>query len=133
MGPFSYLQYIPSQKLISLLLQEICCSNRIGVNRGGNRENLQEQLSASLQLGATRPLGCQWITQEGLLLHSLPKGTVTPSSPNPCTYIPVGAPGSCKLNGMNIAGNVARSPPAFSKHAVASSISKKTSEQDQIS
>ncbi|KAJ6681241.1 TRANSMEMBRANE PROTEIN [Salix koriyanagi] len=90
-------------------------------------------LSASLQLGATRPLGCQWIKQEGLLLHSLPKGTVTPSSPNPCTYIPVGSPGSCKLSGMNIAGNVARSPPAFSKHgAVAFSISKNTPEQDQI-
>ena len=48
MGPFSYLQYIPSHKLISLLLQEICCSNRIEVNRGGNTEKLQEQLSGHL-------------------------------------------------------------------------------------
>ncbi|KAJ6405727.1 hypothetical protein OIU84_013649 [Salix udensis] len=45
-------------------------------------------LSASLQLGAMRPLGIQLIKQEGLLLHSLPKGPVTPSSPNPCTYVP---------------------------------------------
>jgi hypothetical protein len=74
-------------------------------------------LSASLQLGAMRPLGIQWLKQEGLLFHFLQKGTVTPSSPNPCTYIPKGGSGTCKLNGMNIAGSVvARSPPAFSKH-----------------
>jgi len=90
-------------------------------------------LSASLQPGATRPLGYQLLKQEGLLLQSLPKGSVTPSGPNPCTYIPRGAHGTCKLKGMNIAGNVARSPPAFSKHAVASSISKNIREQDQVS
>uniref|UniRef100_B9H8J3 Uncharacterized protein n=1 Tax=Populus trichocarpa TaxID=3694 RepID=B9H8J3_POPTR len=93
----------------------------------------QTYSKASLQPGATRPLGYQLLKQEGLLLQSLPKGSVTPSGPNPCTYIPRGAPGTCKLKGMNIAGNVARSPPAFSKHAVASSISKNIREQDQVS
>jgi len=97
-------------------------------------------LSASLQLGAMRPLGIQWLKQEGLLFHFLPKGPVTPSSPNPCTYIPKRGSGTCKLNGMNIAGSVvARSPPAFSKHTVldvpvaSSSIAENTRDQDRSS
>jgi hypothetical protein len=97
-------------------------------------------LSASLQLGAMRPLGIQWLKQEGLLFHFLPKGPVTPSRPNPCTYIPKRGSGTCKLNGMNIAGSVvARSPPAFSKHTVldvpvaSSSIAENTRDQDRSS
>ncbi|KAL3586425.1 hypothetical protein D5086_013292 [Populus alba] len=104
----------PNQELISLHLKKI-------------------PHLASLQPGATRPLGYQLLKQEGLLLQSLPKDPVTPSGPNPCTYIPRGAPGTCKLKGMNIAGSVARSPPAFSKHAVDSSISKNIREQVQVS
>ena len=76
-------------------------------------------LSASLQLGAMRPLGIQLIKQEGLLFHSLPKGPVTPSSPNPCTYVPKGGSGTCTLSGMDMAGSAAAlSPPAFSKHSM---------------
>ncbi|KAG6735548.1 hypothetical protein POTOM_061840 [Populus tomentosa] len=97
-------------------------------------------LSASLQPGAMRPLGIRWLKQEGLLFHFLPKGPVTPSSPNPCTYIPKGGSGTCKLNGMNMAGSVvARSPPAFSEHTAldvpvaSSSIAENTRDQDPSS
>uniref|UniRef100_A0A6N2L387 Uncharacterized protein n=1 Tax=Salix viminalis TaxID=40686 RepID=A0A6N2L387_SALVM len=97
-------------------------------------------LSGSLQLGATRPLGIKLIKQEGLLLHSLPKGPVTPSSPNPCTYVPKKGSGTCKLSGMDMAGSAAaRSPPAFSKHSVvdapmaSSSIAESTRHQDRSS
>ncbi|KAB5568289.1 hypothetical protein DKX38_002082 [Salix brachista] len=93
----------------------------------------------SLQLGAMRPLGIQLIKQEGLLLHSLPKGPVTPSSPNPRTYVPKKRCGTCKLSGMDMAGSAAaRSPPAFSKHSVdapmaSSSIAESTRDQDRSS
>lgn len=90
---------------------------------------------ACLQLGAMRPLGEQWVNHGGLVFHSLQKGPVRPSSPNPCTYIPGQSSGTCRLNGMNIAGNVARAP-AFPQHVVdvaVASIAKETRNQDQSS
>ena len=71
-------------------------------------------LVASLQLGAMRPLvGEHWVVKEELLLQSLPRGPVTGSGHNPCTNIPGRETGVCKLGGMNIAGNLVHSPPAF--------------------
>ncbi|KAJ4726835.1 Threonylcarbamoyl-AMP synthase [Melia azedarach] len=63
---------------------------------------------------AMRPLqGEQWVKKDGrVALQSLQRGPV-PSSGNPCTYIPGQGSGSCTLNGMNIAGSVARAPPVF--------------------
>lgn len=65
-------------------------------------------LVASLQLGAMRSL-----VKDELVLQSLQKGTVTGSGHNPCTNIPGSETGVCKLGGMNVAGNVMRSPPAI--------------------
>ena len=46
-------------------------------------------LFASSQVGAKRPLeGEQWVKKESFLLQSVQRGPVTPSGPNPCTYIP---------------------------------------------
>ncbi|KAK4568260.1 hypothetical protein RGQ29_003873, partial [Quercus rubra] len=46
-------------------------------------------LFASSQVGAMRSLGGeQWLKKESLLLQSAQRGPVTPSGPNPCTYIP---------------------------------------------
>ncbi|XWS76292.1 hypothetical protein CRYUN_Cryun01aG0163200 [Craigia yunnanensis] len=71
-------------------------------------------LVASLQLGAMRPLdGEQWLAKDELVLQSLQRGPVTGSGHNPCTNIPGRETGVCKLGGMNIAGNVMHSPPAF--------------------
>ncbi|CAI0434355.1 unnamed protein product [Linum tenue] len=60
-----------------------------------------------------------------LLLHSLQKGPVQGSGPNPCTNIPGRNPGTCTraVSAMNVAGDVsARRPPrrslAVSHHDV---------------
>lgn len=47
-------------------------------------------LIVSLQLlEAWRPMeGEQWVKKDSLVLEVLPKGQLTPSGPNPCTYIP---------------------------------------------
>ncbi|XAR64914.1 hypothetical protein NMG60_11008806 [Bertholletia excelsa] len=67
-----------------------------------------------------RPLeGDEWAKKAtsviNIHIQSLPRGPVTPSGKNPCTYIPGGGPGRCTLaqNEMNFAGHVAHAPPAF--------------------
>ncbi|KAJ4829509.1 hypothetical protein Tsubulata_026269 [Turnera subulata] len=86
---------------------------------------------ASLHLGASRPLR-QWVNQNGLALQSL-QG----SSSNPCSYIPGQSKGTCRLNGMNIAGSVVRAPAvSFSTNGMevsVASVASETSNQDQRS
>ncbi|KAE8666987.1 transcription factor bHLH3-like [Hibiscus syriacus] len=73
-------------------------------------------LVASFELGAMmRPLhGEQWLEKDNeLSFQSLQKGPVTGSGHNPCTEIPGRETGVCKLGGMNVAGYVTHTPPAF--------------------
>ncbi|KAL6312733.1 hypothetical protein AAG906_015145 [Vitis piasezkii] len=67
------------------------------------------------EVEAVRPLhgGEQWAEGNGLLRQSLQVGSVPPSGPSPCTYIPRQRGGRCALNEMNGAGCVGLAPPAF--------------------
>ncbi|GKU86301.1 hypothetical protein SLE2022_246910 [Rubroshorea leprosula] len=68
---------------------------------------------ASIQLATPRPLdGELWGMKDELVFPSLQRGPVTPSGPNPCTYIPGGGSGNCHLNGVNVAGHVFHIPAA---------------------
>ncbi|GAA0185017.1 hypothetical protein LIER_32305 [Lithospermum erythrorhizon] len=63
---------------------------------------------------ATRPFGVA-LSEESLLLQSLPRGGVPQSSKaSPCTYIPTKGSGKCTLNGINVAGDLFHpSPDAY--------------------
>ncbi|KAJ8751965.1 hypothetical protein K2173_000711 [Erythroxylum novogranatense] len=69
----------------------------------------------SFEQAEMTPLGDERLMrkQQGLVLQSLQKGGPATSSPNPCSYVPGRGTGTCTLNGMNVAGSVVRSPPAF--------------------
>ncbi|KAK7851149.1 hypothetical protein CFP56_042930 [Quercus suber] len=54
-------------------------------------------LVASSQVGAMRQLEREhWVKKESLLFQSVQRGPVTPSGPNPCTYIPGRSKGICQ-------------------------------------
>lgn len=67
---------------------------------------------------AMRPLdGEPWLNKN-LAMQTLQRGPVTPSGPNPCTYIPGRSHGRCTLSEMDVADHVAHAPPAFPDHVV---------------
>lgn len=68
-----------------------------------------------------RPLGeyKKWLKElpVPVLLESLPRGPVPPSSAGTCTHIPGGkTPGHCTLEEMDMAGRFAPPPPVFPAH-----------------
>lgn len=88
-------------------------------------------------VAATRPLGGEhWLKKDGRLVIQSLRSPV-PSSGNPCSNIPRGGSGKCKLNAMNIAGSVAPVPPAFPdlvvKVGVASAGNSESHDKDQSS
>ncbi|KAK1395307.1 hypothetical protein POM88_014363 [Heracleum sosnowskyi] len=71
-----------------------------------------------------RPLGeyKKWLKElpVPVLLESLPRGPVSPSSSSPCTHIPGGKPtGHCTIEEMNFAGHVFPPPLVFPTHVKA--------------
>lgn len=55
-----------------------------------------------------------------VILESLPRGPVPPSSGVTCTHIPGGkTTGHCTLEEMNMAGRVSPPPPVFPTHVKA--------------
>ncbi|KAL2555731.1 uncharacterized protein Fot_00470 [Forsythia ovata] len=70
-------------------------------------------LSLSSEIRATRPLEGEQFLKKNLVIQSLPRGPIPPSSGNPCTYIPGGkGRGRCTLaeSEGDFAGHVGVSP-----------------------
>ncbi|KAJ8770601.1 hypothetical protein K2173_018092 [Erythroxylum novogranatense] len=87
----------------------------------------------SFKQAEMRPFGDEQLMwkQQGLVLQSLPKGGPTHPSPNPCTYVRGRGRGSCTFNGMNVAGSVVRSPPAFPGHVDDVGVASTTANRSQ--
>ncbi|KAJ8749128.1 hypothetical protein K2173_013735 [Erythroxylum novogranatense] len=90
-------------------------------------------LHVSFEQAEMRPLGDEQLMwkQQGLVLQSLQKGGPANSSPNPCSYVPGRGTGTCTLNGMNVAGSVVRSPPAFPGLVVDVGVASATANRSQ--
>ncbi|GAV66766.1 hypothetical protein CFOL_v3_10276 [Cephalotus follicularis] len=90
------------------------------------------------QILAMRPLeGEQWL-EKRIVVQSLQRGPVTPSGPNPCTYIPGRGTGRCTFE-MDAATHDTHDhespafPHPFVKFAAASSVANETQKPDNSS